>query len=945
MAWFDIQKIITAVESVAHADTPDESNGKIDTSDEKSIFQSELDAAVKRGEISEQSANTIFGLYTSEDAAAPESKKVRKRKENFVLDKIKVMSIDDIRNTDTLLEKLNKTLEKNGDYANNTLTKAVVEVAGMFAAKKFNSKDDIEKIEDELEDAIEANDADPMQDFKLKVLEILIDNAKAAQRAKEAAEVAARYNELRHPEGEGTTPLSRAAAMKQVKKEFWNKGSYYRSIAADVERDLVIPDAVEQVHKSIRNQTGNEKATTLGEVRDAVEAELGDDYDSYAAGVLRRGEDGSRTFNEQFVKLDPSLTKALAKSVAADNRIALAVKNGLTEEDLEDAFGTHFWSLDWSNNYEAIEKLISAGLIVERKDGSGKGTGKYDIALLSSMIGDNAGGNNAIDYQKKDYIPYSEVENLIKNILSEGEATATEIGKQDIIKLLKYCGYDYNEDGFFKKLYQNTLGGVANMVTGVASAFGVDATANARLNKSMVDIPIDVILNSTQDFELHFSSNSEFIGIDWDALEDGLLDQGFTHNDYTIDRENGILIIHRTETTINSGILEGIDLKALGVDAEADVEMARKKAMLITAGITAAIVLLNAALKESSGELPVATTQFDSKTSYEKYCKMIDLDKKGSPQVKAALKALANAFVQLDDEGKPKLDANGNKIWNSEGYRQFLNKLAGDSSMLNKYELLIGAMKALDKPEELVQAAQVDDLCDEAEELRAENQALRDELATRTTSTPEPAKGKVRTRPTSYQTHTEDGSHTGWVQLADAYKNCFDKYFENNEVPVLKYNGKFVRSKTLAKTRIIKLMQGITDGNFSAARIKELLDMVYKMEHKQPYTVPEWFNMADYKSALGGAPGKKTAMPDHILYEENVPEYDLSPEQKADYCKRETFQNVTATNKGNIGVATRNGGSVNGTIYEVDENNDGNYKPISKADYDKKVQEGYTVES
>ncbi len=927
MAEFDIKKIITAVEQkVRQEDETSSANGRIDTEAEKSIFQQELNALVGQEGFTQDDANKIFGLYT-------QSAEPKKRQTGFALDTLKARSFDEIKDEAALTKVLSETFEKNKatkDGAVYTLLEdAINDVAAKFRAKEFNSKDDIKAINKELKAEIKKDETDPLKDFKLDVLEILIDKAEAAQKQKEFNEVKAKFNELRYPDTEknkDAKPMSRKEAKKALFKEFKGKGSYYKEffekyVDGVIDKEILIPDAKAQIEESIKNQRGKSNITSWGDVKDAVRAELGEDDDAWVNLILAWGRDESRSFKEQYVNLDPSMTKAMGKSVASGNRIDNAVKNGFTIEDLEDVFGTHFWRGNWKNNHEAIEKLISAGLISEREDG------KYDIKPLSDKIGLKAGGNNAVDYQKKELIPYSEMQNIITDILSEGNITATKLRKADVISLAKACGYDYNEDGFFKKLYQNTVGGVLGVAAGMLP------TTVAGLNKDSIDVPYHIEITKDLQIEITLSTDGN-ASVNWGETIYDLLNQdvmsGVHLTEDDIELDGNTLRINKP---LNE-IIDGVSVEDL---AEYGVGVDKTTAFIMSLGIALGMMALKAALQESKGELPVAVTQFDNKNmTYEKYLKELDVkvqNKQMTPQIASALKALAQAFVQIDDEGEQKLNDDGTVQWNKEGFKQLLNKMAGDQSFLNKYELHIGASNALDNEAKLVAEAQVINPCDEVDDTQETETGTETEKDTET-------RGKLRKITVKYETHKEDGRHTGWKELAGAYDDCFDKYFESNKVPVLKYKGKFVKNKNLAKTRILKLMQGIKDGNFSAARINELLDLVYKMEHKQPYEVPAYFDLAAYNSALNGAPGKETAMPDHMLYDDNVPEYELSEEQKAEYCKRGTFENKAYTKTGSISAAKGTNTIKDETTYIVDEKGDGNYKPITKEQYEEKLKTG-----
>ena len=101
---------------------------------------------------------------------------------------------------------------------------------------------------------------------------------------------------------------------------------------------------------------------------------------------------------------------------------------------------------------------------------------------------------------------------------------------------------------------------------------------------------------------------------------------------------------------------------------------------------------LIAGLKDAP-EKPITSTQFEC-TTLEEYEKVLESEvqqRAVDPKYKDALMMIAATFIEADE--------NGNKYWDCEGYKNFLNKAAGNGGILNREEL-IGALGELENTEE-----------------------------------------------------------------------------------------------------------------------------------------------------------------------------------------------------------------------------------------------------
>lgn len=111
----------------------------------------------------------------------------------------------------------------------------------------------------------------------------------------------------------------------------------------------------------------------------------------------------------------------------------------------------------------------------------------------------------------------------------------------------------------------------------------------------------------------------------------------------------------------------------------------------LKAAIPGAVLGLLAGLKDSP-EKPITSTQFNC-TTLEEYAKVLDSEVKQKaidPKYKDALMMIAATFITEDKDG--------NKVWDCEGYKTFLNNAAGNGGVLNREELIGAVQQLKDKP-------------------------------------------------------------------------------------------------------------------------------------------------------------------------------------------------------------------------------------------------------
>lgn len=522
-----------------------------------------------------------------------------------------------------------------------SLIQPMRDVAQALGTKTFNSKEDIDKLYDEVKDSIKSNKKDQFKDFKLNVLKQFVVVAETFQKQKELGDIRQEYDTLRKT-------MSREDAMKSIKKNSKFDGSYYKDLVHNFEKTVVMTEARNEAWAAMDKQKGNTELTSYRKVRKAAKEELGDNHDKYTRKAFR-GE----LSTADRLKFETSATKAKGRSVGIENKVAVQTAKEYTFEELADTV----------KNDANVQSLLQGGLITKNDNGT------YDIKPLAAKIRDRVGADLVANKQKKDYYPYSEVANLVNQIAAD---TGAQLSDKEVKKLIKLCGFKIEGKNWVKIALDTVVD------TMVPSA-GV--IAGTLMTKAILPMTIK---KGLEDCTLMFDV-SKGITINARDLISQLENQGMDIMDWKIDEDTGSLIsvkfkkVEEVSTDLELGF---------GKDKiKPDVNLLN--ALLKQLGLAYGLSFLKNAFQDNQGELPVAVTQFATK-DIDEYKRLIDAGKNLTSAQKDSLKNLADQFVQ---DGK----------WNVEAYKAALNEMAGDSSFLNKHELAIGADNLMKNPDKIAQ--------------------------------------------------------------------------------------------------------------------------------------------------------------------------------------------------------------------------------------------------
>ena len=626
-----------------------------------------------------------------------------------------------------------KNLTNRGYYT--ILTRQIDAVATSLANFKYENRDDVKDLYDKVKDDLNLNKKgnDKFREFKLEVLEKMVLIAEAHQQSKELQEIGDYYKALRDGtkvEGDEIldgTKRTREEAYEIIQNSDKFKGSYFHDYTG---RDY--DDKITKFHKGLIHQF--EDSTIMDDARkvvfDAIEAQrrksldkprssrqvekdviadlkARNEYDDYTQKVLG----GELSFRDKM-SFARSNVKAHRKEIATDEKVEHNKTIKYTEKDLKDEV----------KNDVLINTLINNGLITERTGLNQDNEKTYDITNLSDMIRERVGADLVANKQPGDLYPYSEVENIVKDILAKGGVT--KVSTADAKSIIEdICGFEIIDKNWVKIVVDAAVNTIAPTA---ATALSV-----ASMTKQVFDKTYPVEINITNDIfaEINIKMNGGEAKLNRLDLIKSLKASGFGIGEFDLieDGKGGFrLILDKTVT--NS--YEGDPIKF-----HEEFSKRAGSIALRTALITFALNIVQGVFNDKSGhEIPVVKTHVDHK-SLETYQKEIDADKKLNPAQKAALKELAEVFIMRNDKGEKVLGEDGKPKWEVEKYNLLLGEIAGPGSFFNKDEFHIGLTNKLNEykknlAEILAKQALEDKIKEETETITTEKVVTEGEVLT-----------------------------------------------------------------------------------------------------------------------------------------------------------------------------------------------------------------------
>lgn len=316
----EISKLSGKLQQLATA--ADDGNGVIENN-EIEIFKGYADAAVKNGQVSEDDYKAIFGadIKTTQPATNPQqttyTKKDVKRMEKYV---VTILKEEVAASPSEIKAKLQERLGVNADDPKYKDLQGQVEyILNAINEVGYKSKDDVDKLEKAVKEKLQIGKKD---DFAKDVLKALVENAEVAQRSKEYGEIKEAYEKL------VKAGMDEEAAYKEARKEFKDKGSYYKDYLkhgnifykalhwkrkdSDFEKRTIMPEARATVREAISE---SDSTSSKGVERDAKKSlEADGDYNRYTKKALG----GENNFGEWISGKDSDM-KVARKNQATKN--------------------------------------------------------------------------------------------------------------------------------------------------------------------------------------------------------------------------------------------------------------------------------------------------------------------------------------------------------------------------------------------------------------------------------------------------------------------------------------------------------------------------------------------------------------------------------------------------------------------------------------------------
>lgn len=277
--------------------------------------------------------------------------------------------------------------------------------------------------------------------------------------------------------------------------------------------------------------------------------------------------------------------------------------------------------------------MKESGLIKETEDG------KWDLSELSAIIGKQLGTDGTLNRDAKKDKDTAEVL-MTKSKLAALSELSDQLSEDDAKALVKLCGYEIDGKHWGRAIFQGIVG----------AASGAALTAGSTYAAGQLPKDIVVSYKSDETYNISAALNAQIA----DKLPEGI----------TIDASGSIHIA--TDLLINITKLAG-QLNELALWSAVPGAL-----------VGGALGLVNG-LKDK-GQMPKIPVNFDE-MNYEDYAATLKESKTEYANV-----ALLIAASFVDGEGN----------WDREGYKNFLNEMAGDKNgIINREELIGGLQKRL----------------------------------------------------------------------------------------------------------------------------------------------------------------------------------------------------------------------------------------------------------
>ena len=491
---------------------------------------------------------------------------------------------------------------------------------------------------------------------------------------------------------EGSKSLSPQAAYEAVVDKHKGDKTYKKALknlkkySIDTEARLEVIDAIAQ-------SDATKSKEVKKDAREYLEAKYGK-LDKHLKKALNgKGHSfWANTFN--WLSGRDSGMKKIRKAQAYGNRAEerASEENRPTKQDMTKAIGKRSPLFKvGTDGLMAIEKLeypyINRDENGNRPKMVTKVGDKYDISLLSEFISKHVGADNTLSRQENN--ADSELEAIRSKLSEQG----LKLTKRDTKQLVEFCGYKVQGKNLVKTIVDGTIGAAA-------AAIGTGIALKTQAPQVFTAAPENNV-------NMHFEFKSE----------------GGSIGKIQVDKDFQKMIDSGAATLVETASSVIIDVKH--TDVVPFTHIAKKHIglnMLKAAGIGALTGIAAGLLEYGPSEKNVFHLGFLSESdcnevpynmTFEDFCKHVDGRKELKDLQKQALKQIAYAFLRDDDS------------WDSNSFKNYMFKKAGNSSDLNEIELLRAVQDAPDclkeekvvvkKKEENEEEEKVDDKKDDSD--------------------------------------------------------------------------------------------------------------------------------------------------------------------------------------------------------------------------------------
>lgn len=478
----DISKLEGSLKVYARlADYQDNSNGKIDTEKELSIFKGHAQTAVQNGEATDANYKAIFGSEiktpTAQTAKEPVSRPVTLTKKQVkdhnerVKDSVKELVKSGVAPKD-LMAKLEKEYSNSAEY--KQMLDEVNYTLNLVNGTNYDSKEDVENIHKKVKAQLKQDGK--WDDFHKDLLDSLEDQAKTTQIYKEYKDLVTEYEsvktkmqdtEIVKQNGDNFKAYVEIVKDKLKKDKTW-KESYTKEAFEQLE-DYARKDAKHLVESRLANETG---ATTKKGLRKELRGmnKGGDAYQNDAIQDLK-------TDRRIFARKHKVENKANAlSSITADALRTELGKRGYQYNFVKKASAHKIGN-------EIFEKLNKSYLPTVMKE-----DGTYDLSKLSEEIASRVGQDYKVNLSKDDKM--AELKNIQNHLRS---ITGQDFTNNETKVLINMLGFDREHKDHTPKILKAAVGAVGGGIAALSASSKLNVSQAVELTIENSTIANDII--------------------------------------------------------------------------------------------------------------------------------------------------------------------------------------------------------------------------------------------------------------------------------------------------------------------------------------------------------------------------------------------------------------------------------------------------------------------